>query len=211
MREAHPFAALVPPMTAAESAALSASIRDIGYIGAPIMLHRDGRILDGRHREQAGAEADIAVPAQTFTGTDDEALEHVIALNVRRRHLNESQRAMVAAKLANITRTDTLKHGARPATLPIGKVSQPAAARMLSVSDRLVRHAKIVCEKAAPTLVQRVERGEIAVSVAAKLVGLPPSEQDRVAAARDAAHRNSPQFFPAGSLSSHNSSTLMVG
>jgi hypothetical protein len=53
MRQPHPFAELLPPMTAAEYDDLCASIRDSGFIGPPIMLHRDGRTLDGRHREQS--------------------------------------------------------------------------------------------------------------------------------------------------------------
>jgi len=52
---------------------------------------------------------------------------------LKRRHLNESQRAMIAAKLAN------MEQGERTDFAPIGaKLSQPEAAKMLNVSRRSV-------------------------------------------------------------------------
>jgi hypothetical protein len=57
-----------------------------------------------------------------------------------RRHLNESQRAMVAAKIA------TMAEGRPSETRPIGLVSQDNAAEMLNVSTRSVKRAKAVQE-----------------------------------------------------------------
>jgi hypothetical protein len=76
------------------------------------------------------------------------------------RHDNESQRAMAAARLAN------LKHGQRAdraANLP---VSQSAAAEMLKVSERSVRSATQVRDHAVPELSDKVDRGEVSVSAA---------------------------------------------
>jgi hypothetical protein len=85
---------------------------------------------------------------------------------------------MVAATLA------TMGHGGdrrseQAATLPL--VSQAAAASMLGVSERLVRSAKVVREHGPPELARRVERGEITVSLAAKVTGMPEEQQTRVA------------------------------
>jgi len=88
-----------------------------------------------------------------------------VSLNLKRRHLTESQRAMVAAKLANMNqgaRTD-LEHSAN---LP--EVSQPQAAAMLNISERTLRTAKQVHHEGAPELVAAVEQGKVAVSAAAK-------------------------------------------
>jgi hypothetical protein len=83
---------------------------------------------------------------------------------------------MVAARLAN------MKQGARTdlrssANLP--EVSQPTAAAMLNVSERLVHSAKAVQESsAAPELQRAVERGEGTVTTAADLSALPVEQQD---------------------------------
>ena len=81
----------------------------------------------------------------------------VVSLNLKRRHLNESQRAVVAAKLAN------LSHGQKKADTPIG-VSQADAASMLTVGHRSVQRAREVLDEGAPELVQAVEQGRVSVS-----------------------------------------------
>jgi hypothetical protein len=78
---------------------------------------------------------------------------------LKRRHLNESQRAVVAAKLA------TLKDGQRKSASPIGEaVSQSDAANMLNVGKRSVERAREVLDEGTPELVQAVEAGRVSVS-----------------------------------------------
>jgi len=55
---------------------------------------------------------------------------------------------MVAAKLANMERVDTLRQGSRPANLPIGAISQSEAASLLIVSERSLRDAKTILREA---------------------------------------------------------------
>ncbi len=65
--------------------------------------------------------------------------------NLKRRHFNESQRAMVAAKLANMpqgARTDIQPS----ANLP-NVISQPQAAKLLNVSPRSLRDAKTILQE----------------------------------------------------------------
>ena len=88
----------------------------------------------------------------------------LVSLNLHRRHLNESQRAMVAAKLA------TMVEGRPSETRPIGLVSQDNAAEMLNVSTRSVKRAKAVQESGDASLIADVESGEVTVSAAAKHV-----------------------------------------
>jgi hypothetical protein len=57
---------------------------------------------------------------ETYQGSDPAA--YVIGINLLRRHLNESQRAMVAARLA------TLREGRPSKTAQICAVSQSSAA-----------------------------------------------------------------------------------
>ncbi|GAB1389278.1 MAG: hypothetical protein AMXMBFR78_04540 [Rubrivivax sp.] len=66
-------------------------------------------------------------------------------LNVGRRHLNESQRAMAAAKLAN------LANGQRKTASPIGEAAtQSEAAALLNVGKRTVERAREVTDHGAP-------------------------------------------------------------
>jgi N6-adenosine-specific RNA methylase IME4 len=96
----HPFANLFPMMAEADRAELGADIKAHGQID-PIMLHR-GMILDGRNRYSECQRLGLGVTAEPFLGNDREALDYVISVNLRRRHLDESQRAIIAAKLAQL-------------------------------------------------------------------------------------------------------------
>jgi hypothetical protein len=59
----------------------------------------------------------------------------------------DTQRALVAARIANLEKTDTLNQGARSADLRIGKISQDRAAQMLNVGKRSVQVAKEIIRK----------------------------------------------------------------
>ena len=151
----HPIANIFPLMTETEISSLADDISKNGLI-EPIITH-EGTILDGRNRYLACQKANVEPNYVPFSSCDP--LSFVISLNLKRRHLNESQRAMVAAKLANIEREDTLKQGSRSANLPIGKISQTQAAKLLNVSDRSIRDAKSIL-KDAPEKVKAIEYGE---------------------------------------------------
>src|SRR5262249_17472846 len=72
-----------------------------------------------------------------------------VSLNLRRRHLDESQRAMVAAKLA------ILGHGGDRSSSKFAACSVPTqgeAAALLNISERSVRSAREVQEGGAPEL-----------------------------------------------------------
>lgn len=75
---------------------------------------------------------------------------------------NESQRAMVAKRLAQLPVGANQHRGS--ANLPT--LSQAEAVKTLYVSERAVRHAAVVQEKAVPELVAAVERGDIPFSTA---------------------------------------------
>ena len=171
----HPVSEIFPAMADAEFDALVADIRANG-LQEPI--HTMGnQIVDGRHRYRACLQAEVepqfvSVPE----GTDVNAL--VISLNLRRRHLSESQRAMVAARLATLAPgRPTLN----PANLPDFQthvtLTQVQAADALNVSERLVRHAKLVQTDGVPELAKAVDSGAIAVSTAADLSQLPDQIQ----------------------------------
>ena len=88
--------------------------------------------------------------------------------NLRRRHLSESQRAMIAARIANMSEGRPTKE-----TLPNGRVSQAAAASLLNVGERTVARAVTVQHQGVPELLEAVEADIIAVSTAAEVATLP--------------------------------------
>jgi hypothetical protein len=85
---------------------------------------------------------------------------YVVSLNLRRRHLDESQRALVAARLA------TLPRGANQHA-SIGAPSQERAAGLLNVSRSGVQRAREILDEGAPEPIEAVERGRISVSAGA--------------------------------------------
>lgn len=202
MLKPHRFADVFPMLDKARGDELRADIAAHG-LRDPVVLF-DGEILDGRNRY--GGLFDIAKLGLTylghpltaadltpgsvaalgfnffeqFNGTEAEALEYVLSKNLHRRHLNESQRAMVAAGLA------TLQPG-RPssdnsANLPVFRQSD--AAEKLAVSERSVRDARAVKASGVDGLNEAVTRGEMRVSEAAMaaraLSSLPAEEQARI-------------------------------
>src|SRR5690606_27185151 len=173
--EFHPVADLFPMMSEEEFDNLVASI-EVNGIREPVWLHNDGRVVDGRNRYMACRELGFDPPTRTFEGTDDALLKFVLDLNLHRRHLNASQRAMVAAKLANMA----VGRPGNPANLPDIQVSQTDAAEQLNVGERSVRDARQVQQHGTPDMIADVESGNLAVSKAAAIVKEADKEPERV-------------------------------
>ena len=110
----------------------------------------------------ACGQAGVEYQFEAFTGKDP--LAEVISLNLKRRHMNESQRAMAGAKVANMKVGDNQRE-----VVAIDTTSQGSAAPMMNVSRVSVNRAAVVRAKGTPELVKAVERGQIPVSQAAKL------------------------------------------
>ncbi len=157
---------LLPDLTRDEYATLKADIAKRGVL-VPVEYDEAGAILDGHHRVRACRELGIADwPRVVRDGmTEQQKREHVIRLNLARRHLNESQRAMVAAKLVNAP-----AHRPQESRSIDPLITQPEAAELLNVSVPSVKRARVVLEEAPPEMVEKVERGEMAVSRVAKEV-----------------------------------------
>jgi len=174
---AHPFAEIFPMLPAADAAALRDDIAANGLRERIVVL--DGQILDGRNRHAAAVAAGVLSGNLPPEGDDlwishfrrfnprqdGEPLAWVLSKNLHRRHLDESQRAMVAARIEGFghggTRTDSSEQDANL------RLDRKAAAQVLHVSERSVNSAAKVRDRGAPELVAAVDRGEVSVSTAA--------------------------------------------
>lgn len=178
----HPAAEAFPMLSGLELQSLAADIQTHGQ-REPIVVYR-GELLDGRNRlracEMIGVEPDVVhLDAEVHSAGGPVAF--VVSRNLRRRHLDESQRAIVAAKLA------TLPKGANQHA-SIEAPSQVDAAKMLNVGRASVQRAREVLDKGAEPLVRAVERGDVAVSTAAAIARAhTEDEQKQIVAAGERA------------------------
>lgn len=169
----HPLANIFPLLEGDEFHRLVEDVRTNG-LRFPIVVY-EGQILDGRNRHRACIAAQADARYEHFSGGDPVAF--VVSANLARRHLNESQRAMVAAKLAN------LSNGQRTSSANLqSSTTQSDAAGLLNVSPRSVANAKTVRDHGAPTLIKGVESGDVSVSAAADVARLPQPEQEEIVA-----------------------------
>lgn len=171
----HPLADVFPLIHGQEFVELKQDIKAHG-VREPIWL-LDGQILDGRNRFRAAQEVGVTPEYKNYEG--DDPLSFVVSLNLHRRHLTESQRAMVAGKLAN------MRQGARTDVQPsanLREVSQSQAAEMFQVSERSVNTAKAIQRDGDESLKQAVTDGEASLNAAADVATLPKDEQKEIVA-----------------------------
>ena len=189
----HPVAELFPPMTELELAGLIADIQQNGQRES-IVIWR-GSLIDGRHRLQACLELNIK-PVIKELSDDEDPVAYVISHNLHRRHLSTSQRAVIAAKLANMKagmNQHTLKES--PANVPSkGEVSQNCntssttslsdAASQLNVSKRIVSAASFVQDHGCQVLNDKIATGMISVSLGETLCKEIPDPKEQAKLAR---------------------------
>ena len=180
--EFHEVANIFPMMSATEFESLKADIKHNGLL-EPIWQH-EGKIIDGRNRYQACVETGVTPHFREWDGIGS-LTAFVVSLNLHRRHLTESQRGMVAAKLANIELGQN-QHFLGSANLRTHQISQAEAAELLNVSERTVTAAAKVKDEGALELVRAVESGAASVSAAAQVATLPVEEQREIVAQGEA-------------------------
>lgn len=202
--DAHPAARAFPPLKPAEMAALKKSLQERGQLFPAVLV--DGKLLDGRNRQEALrqllAEKRLAPSTELkvveWNGRGGSAVGFADAANDKRRHLTESQRAMIAAKLLPFFRKEAKERQAAAARLTNRKkkglekkgtklAGAGGRAADLAVtmagyktSSRTVERADMVQRK-DPALAKQVFEGELTVKQAEKKIRR--REQDKQVAA----------------------------
>jgi hypothetical protein len=190
----HEVASLLPQMEQADFLELVADIRRHG-LREPIWLF-EGRIIDGRHRYRACLELGLTPQFREWSGQGS-LIEFVISMNLRRRHLTPTQRAVLAnelkPKLADEARNRqgrrTDLDGNLGANMSQGKGDNfPAdlqgssgeagqiAGRIANVSPRLVYEVQRVKEQ-APELLDLLADDKVTANAASVLAELPAEER----------------------------------
>lgn len=173
----HPAAEVFPLMHGAEFDALISDIRDNGQ-REPIILH-EGKILDGRNRYRACLSIPRVPEFMDWTpvGTPE---AFVVSMNLHRRHLNETQRAMIAARLVTTPAKGFNKF--QKATRDVAtEISVPMAAKLLNVEKSTVSSARRVIRDATKEEIAEADSGKLAVGTLAKQIrsGIPAEERPR--------------------------------
>jgi len=179
MLEFHPLANLFPLIEGMDFDRLVEDVRANGLLDKIVIL--DGKILDGRNRYRAAIEAGVlkrigqSEPAH-FRHFNLEAegdpLIWVLSKNLHRRHLNDGQRAAVAAEIEGYRHGG--KRGGQDANV---QLDRQAASDLMSISPRSTATAAKVKRDGTPELFAKVKSGELAPSVAVKLLTLSPAQQ----------------------------------
>jgi ParB-like chromosome segregation protein Spo0J len=175
----HAVAEIFPLMTGEPYRELVADIAANG-LREPIWLYQ-GKIIDGRSRWRACTDAAVEPKYREYEGKPEDLVKFVLSMNLHRRHLTESQRAMVAAKLSNRPPCIRKGHKARDAggIQPASDPTSDEAAEMLSVNRSTIIAAKKVRRDGAKEIIDAVEGGNLSVHAAVKIVEHPKDEQER--------------------------------
>jgi hypothetical protein len=190
MREgypAHPFAELFPLHDGPSLWELRNDIEKYGQ-REDIILY-EGKVLDGRRRQASMIALDMEPRYRTFRGTEAEALAYAISANLKRRHLGEADRAMVADKIAKLPvgrppvsevkpsgkKGDSLKNNGQiveknegqiiPSNDGINVLTREQAAKLMNVSTTDIDRWRFI-QKHAPDLSEKISKGEMAFNAA---------------------------------------------
>ena len=177
--EVHPAANIFPMMKGAAFTELVEDIRKHG-IKEPIVFWK-GQLLDGRNRATALMEIGLDPSNHACDIEDKEGfdpLEFVLSANLHRRHLGETERETIAAKIANLEQGGDRKSEEIKPTNG-GLISTADAAEQLNVNPRNVERAKAAIKGGCKKLVEMLQAGEIKSSTAEKFVKAIPDKKDQ--------------------------------
>ena len=189
--EYHAVANIFPMMGEPEFSKFKEDIAKNG-LKLPIWLH-EGKIVDGRNRYKACLE--IGGHVERFEEWDKKGslVEFVVSLNTKRRHLTPSQLAIAAlaclpvleaeakarqiasggdkkselAQSVNSALNEPIKATSRAESLKKIPQATQQASKIMGVGSTLISAAKAI-SKVSPEMIEKIQSGEITVTVATK-------------------------------------------
>jgi len=176
-----------------DPAGFDALVEDIRQHGLQTKIELlDGKVIDGRNRYKACLLA--RVESTTIAIQTEDPVAYVVSANLHRRHLNETQRGVIAQKsiefyerAAKERQHDGQVAGGKArhtecsseATSPQSRVpqSRDEAGAAVGVGGRTVGRVKEAMKTGIPTLIKAMEAGKITAGAAVRIAKLPPEEQ----------------------------------
>jgi len=186
---AHPHAERFPLLDGDAFAALVEDIRANG-LREPIVLTEDGQILDGRNRWRACHEAGVEPRTVIWRGSDADALRYVLSMNLHRRHLTPSQRAVIGLDVLPTFEAEAKERQREHGKTAPGKSKDTSrknalsvkasteAAKAVNVSTRYVEDAKKLAQE-SPELLPDVRVGKLTLQEAKRQVRAQRQDAER--------------------------------
>jgi hypothetical protein len=175
--EIHPAAKIFPMMADPDVAALRDDIKQHGQ-REPIEL-LDGKVIDGRNRLAACLKSGVQPAVREIDGDGLDPIAYVLSKNLHRRHLSESQRAMVAVSTTAALREMAAERQRSGTLAPHGAKVAEQAAIACGVGTRTVERAIKVSAEGAPEVAEAIQNGKISVACAERLVRHIPKHKQQ--------------------------------
>src|SRR6266702_370322 len=176
----HEAANIFPMMGDDEYRALVADIRAKGLL-EPIWTYQ-GKIIDGRNRDKACVELGIEPRYRECNG-EGSLVAFVVSLNLQRRHLSSSQKAVIALEVEDYLAEEAEKRMLAGKSIVPGTIlsqgrSAHQAAAITGTSGTYVKEAKKIVEK-APELKTAILTGTMTIPEAKRQLKEQAREQRR--------------------------------
>lgn len=188
----HEVADIFPMMGNVEFEALKSDIANNGLI-EPIWTYQN-KIIDGRNRYKACLEAGVEPRFKEWIGEESGLVAFVISENLHRRHLDETQRGMAAARAVEYHKKQARERQAHgqtapgvtlrenlPEASPDNGRARDHAGKQFNVSGKTVDAAARVLADGTPELIALCDHGKASVTTLAPIVNAPVEVKRKVA------------------------------
>jgi hypothetical protein len=172
--QVHPVAEMFPLIEGDDYQSLVEDVKRHG-VREPVWLHPDGSIIDGRNRARAAADAGAHLPTRTWDGTGS-LVEFVLSLNLHRRHLTSSQKAVLADSIEPMLAAEAKKRQRQggeisqqgsqivdyPDSSNEGKAAQQAA-KLVGTNRQYVADVKKIRQAGRTDIIAQIQSGSLTV------------------------------------------------
>lgn len=171
----HPIADCFPMLGESDFQELKEDIRKHGQL-AKVLIFEE-KILDGRNRYRAIRELGMEPMISVFPGTYAEAVDMVVSLNLRRRHMDREEIREASGKLATLDRGNSSLRPSNVSHETFGIPGRKEVAEKLGLSEMEVAKAVTIEKKAAPEVKEAYHKREITQGQAFEYAQHAPEKQ----------------------------------